>query len=466
MNILTDVLRPISNGYKLSRMRGTIRRKMCNTVSTITNNPRCDQLPDYIEKKKIENILTLKPMQTGMSYRYFFDPISKINAEMLVYRIEGRVNIKRLEAACALSVCNNAMKSVFTWKNTDQPLQIILADNPLILKQQHIDTISKEISKIWNMHVDISVSPYNIFYLYNADIQYLVVRTHHILLDGWSQTIWLNDVVNLYNQIGKKETPQLVKSSYADYVKDFWIAAKNSKAYWIRRLSGYINLQEKAERSQEQKVKVCATNRLKDLLNQISVSYAVSPAQCFYAIWILYLATRHHTDDVMFNLVAAGRSNTRDLNMVGMLMNTVPARFQISLEWTTAQFLDFVRYQTVEMLSHQQVDTIDLFSTLENGHKIYIDTCVDIQNYPISSIKNNSTEDFSLTLSEHKFLSDIPLVLAVRMEKSAVEIEFCYDSGIYSDHSIEKIMQLIIQIANQLHDSKKIKNILEKFMEI
>jgi len=418
-------------------------------------------------KMQIENILPLKPMQTSMMYQYFTNVESKLNSEILVYKIHGCPNVEQLGEACTLSTIHNAIKSVFVWKKTDFPLQIILSAKPLALKVVNTDTVEKLIDEIWDLSLDITKNPYQIYYLKNPDSQYFVIRTHHILLDGWSQAIWLRDVILLYDKIKRAESLCIHRRDYADYVKDFWLQASKNKNYWINHLDGFKGVSKTKNRSNKQRVKLYRSavlnNRIYLTQNQRKMTFS----QCFYAIWVIYLIMANQTNDVAFNIVASGRGIGRDyeLDLVGMLINTVPARFKVDLSWTVEQYLAFIKCSVLEILIHQEVNTIDLLETMNNNGLINIETCLDIQNYPISSIENITAADFSLSLTEHKFCSNAPFILAVRTDQSTmeVELEFCYDSGLYNNDAICKIIDLIEKIARWLSDGQK-KNI-KKIME-
>ena len=400
---------------------------------------------------QIENILPLKPLQTSMIYQYFSNTESKMNSEMLVYKIHGYLNVELLEKACALSTFHNAIKSVFIWKNTDFPLQIILSDKSLSLEVIHTDAMENQIDKIWDMSPDITKNPYRIFYLQNTDSQYFVIRTHHILLDGWSQAIWLRDVAALYDKIRRAECPRFNKKDYADYVKGFWIQANKNKNFWIKHLDGFKGIPKTRKRSNKQCIKLYGSANLANNIFLIQNQHSVTLSQCFYAIWAMYLITENQTNDVAFNIVTSGRGIGRDyeLDLVGMLINTVPARFKVNLDWKVQQYLEFIKCNVIEIINHQEVNTIDLFATMQNNCLTNIDTCLDIQNYPISSIETIAAMDFSLSLTDHKFISNNPFILAVRTNQSTteIELEFCYDSGLYNDDTICKIIDSIEQIA-------------------
>ena len=410
---------------------------------------------------QIENILPLKPLQTSMAYNYFLNPESRINAEMLVYKIDGKPDVKRMAESCALTTYNKVMKSIFYWKNTNQPLQIIVANQTLYLEKVYAQCVSEELAKIWNMKIDITQKPYRVFLIENNANLYLVIRTNHILLDGWSQTIWVKKFMELYDHLEQPEPQCIKRIDYVSYIKMYWNRAIENREYWLNAFHGYADSQRVKSRkscTKSQKVFVYQSRHLKKNLNSIARTNELTVSQCIYAITANNLIKTKNSTDITFNIVSSGRDNYAidAPNIVGMLMNVIPARLKINLSWSIRQHLMYIRQKSIEMIEHQEIDTIDLFGTLENGYKINIDTCIDIQNHPISSLKTVANHQFSLSLAEHRFHTNIPLTLAVRFDDPTVEIEFSYDDGLFHTRGIQRMIESIESIAECLYDSEKI----------
>jgi len=83
-------------------------------------------------------------------------------------------------------------------------------------------------------------------YVVNDDTQYLLILMHHIAFDGWSNDIFMQELLFAYQALCQGESVHLpaLDISYADYAvwqRAFLQGAELEKqlGYWQRQLSGY-----------------------------------------------------------------------------------------------------------------------------------------------------------------------------------------------------------------------------------
>ena len=80
-----------------------------------------------MEKKDIQNILALTPLQEGMLFHYLQDPDSPQYFEQLRLEVTGPLDLSLLEKAWGrVTEANQALRTVFRWRNVKNPTQVVL----------------------------------------------------------------------------------------------------------------------------------------------------------------------------------------------------------------------------------------------------------------------------------------------------------------------------------------------------
>ncbi|EUA33535.1 condensation domain protein [Mycobacterium xenopi 4042] len=220
-----------------------------------------------------------------------------------------------------------------------------------------------------------------------ADQHRLVLTNHHIVLDGWSLPILLGEIFASYQG---QRLP--AAGSYRRFVA--WLAERDleaARAAWRQVLAGF-----------DTPTLVAPPNRLGQ--GSRGVRSARLPAQTTRAV--SELARSHHTtvntvlqgafaqllmwltgqQDVAFGIAVSGRP--ADVvgaeSMVGLLINTVPARARLAATTTTAELLDQLQTAHNQTLEHQHLGLPEIHRL--TGHDQLFDTLFAYENYPVDAV--------------------------------------------------------------------------------
>ena len=171
----------------------------------------------------------------------------------------------------------------------------------------------------------------------------MIISSHHILYDGWSNGIILIELFNAYNALWWGDEPlQLpAKTKFKEYVQ--WISEQDTgrqKKYWTVYLKGIergtqfpikknkkkqeqLGSQQKAETYQ-----VILPTKVNKRLDLFTRKYKVTTASVLYSAWGVLLQKYTNNDDVLFGTTVSGRSaNIKDIEtIVGLFINTLPLR--------------------------------------------------------------------------------------------------------------------------------------------
>lgn len=166
---------------------------------------------------------------------------------------------------------------------------------------------------------------------------------HHILTDGWSQTIMLEDLFQLYNRA--LATPGPVSDADLDPPADYnayldWVSAQDHEtgvAVWRRELDGLVGPTVIDPRSLGSTPVLSDSARhlidagLTSTLTGLARDASVTLSTVLSYAWALVLRQLTGQHDIVFGTTVSGRPAEVDGvdRMVGLLMNTVPVRVRI-----------------------------------------------------------------------------------------------------------------------------------------
>ena len=197
----------------------------------------------------------------------------------------------------------------------------------------------------------------------------LLIVFHHAITDGWSEEIFFGDLGRCYDaEVTGSATGPAPAGRYADHAawQREWLGGplcEQQLAYWERRLGGapaVLDLPMASRRparpsmdGAELRFTVPAelTERLAELGRERQVSTFVLVMTAFTVL--LYRYTRQH--DVVVGVPMANRNRQEWENVVGLFVNTVALRTDLSGRPSFAEVLDRVRTAAWEAYAHQDV---------------------------------------------------------------------------------------------------------------
>ncbi|MDA3660137.1 non-ribosomal peptide synthase/polyketide synthase, partial [Mycobacterium xenopi] len=274
-----------------------------------------------------------------------------------------------------------------------------------------------------------------------ADQHRLVLTNHHIVLDGWSLPILLGEIFASYQG---QRLP--AAGSYRRFVA--WLAERDleaARAAWRQVLAGF-----------DTPTLVAPPNRLGQ--GSRGVRSARLPAQTTRAV--SELARSHHTtvntvlqgafaqllmwltgqQDVAFGIAVSGRP--ADVvgaeSMVGLLINTVPARARLAATTTTAELLDQLQTAHNQTLEHQHLGLPEIHRL--TGHDQLFDTLFAYENYPVDAVALGGDHQPVVTGLSIEESTHYPLtVVALPGAQLGLRIE--YDADVFGADHIETLLE-------------------------
>jgi amino acid adenylation domain-containing protein len=260
------------------------------------------------------------------------------------------------------------------------------------------------------------------------DKHLLLFTVHHIIADGWSIMVFINEITTLYNVLraGKPNPLQSLKIQYKDYASwqsEFLTGNKQQvlKDYWSDKLSGDISLVEfPADFPRLEDTTLNGNTEYFDVdakttreINDLNLKYGTTNFIAFLAYINVLLYKYTGKSDLIVGTPLAGRDHVDLEDQIGIYVNVLPIRTFVEANDTFLTLLDKVRKTVFETYEHQlypfdlitgqleqkgrkkNLPIIDILVQSQNMVPVYQNTVSEIyvKQYPL----NNKTSKVDLT---------------------------------------------------------------------
>lgn len=194
----------------------------------------------------------------------------------------------------------------------------------------------------------------------------VLVKTHHIISDGWSQVQLCNRIGQTYlDLLGGQEVALPPSPSYEGHV-DEETAYLTSKAYGRDKSYWQTVLETAGEPSAIKHLKSAAVSpvgrrksfELPQVLNHaiytFCMEHRVAPFAVFYMALAIYLKRIGGSDRFTIGVPIFNRTNFTFKQTTGMFVSTLPFFNQVCDEWNLLEFNDALANAWFDLLRHQR----------------------------------------------------------------------------------------------------------------
>ncbi|WP_068618108.1 hybrid non-ribosomal peptide synthetase/type I polyketide synthase [Paenibacillus tuaregi] len=431
-----------------------------------------------IDKSDIQDIWPLRPVQEGMLFHYLKGSEEGKYVESLMLGIEGAVVEEWFTQAWEhVFQANEVLRSVFRWEKLRNPIQLILknkrplleihdcSEETLTSKREQAIRDQERSTKFNLAEETIKVS----LYKFNNECR-LFLTYHHILLDGWSLGVIMEEWLSTYRALSENKTP--VKR-HKPSMKSILLAIQKNQdrqaeaQFWADHLAEYEIKQPvqpfyKPNRHEFKKISHCLLPETLSVLQGFCKDSGMSLATFLYGAWAMLMGRFTYTDDVVFGTTVSGRGmNVPGVDMAcGMLINTVPLRIRSLGEESVEDYFTRVHRMLALRRPHEWagLSAIRQAAGLQGPDELF-DTLVVIENYPLDKKLIQQPDGAPFPEKELHFSSyhmdehtHYPLTLLVRTD-TGLTLDFIYDDTKYEYFVVmqmaECLVKLLLDLASQ-----------------
>ena len=447
-----------------------------------------------IKKNKKEIISFLKsnyyPLSFAQERLWFMDQYDH-NASYNMpgaIRLFGGLNIEVLEKTLLSIVSRHeVLRTNFVTIN-DDPKQLVHENSICNLEIVNLSHLSKEEAdkQISVVIQEESQKPFDlvneslirfILYTIKEEESVLFLNHHHIISDGWSSSILINEMTLLYDAFNNNKPSPLkeLPIQYADYAiwqKEYLEGELLQKQadYWKGKLEGVAILELPVDktRPKEQtfngnRLPIHLNKDITDKLNQLSRENDATLFMTLLSVFKILLQKYTGQADVCVGSPISNRTREEVEGLIGFFVNTLTLRSDVDPELSFNDFLGTVKVTTLEAYENQDMPfekVVDIVAPERNlSYSPLFQVMMVLQNNPVGDLKfsglNIETLEFESAIS--KF--DITLDFTETVNGLYGNIE--YNTDLFEPDTIERMAKHFVVLVEQIIENshKQIKDV-------
>ncbi|MDQ8732839.1 non-ribosomal peptide synthetase, partial [Bradyrhizobium sp. LHD-71] len=325
--------------------------------------------------------------QARLWFLWRMDPSSAAYNMPVTVRIRGRLDLEAMQRAFdTLVVRHESLRTVFRQEGGEAE-QIVLEPEPVQLRratvtghdlEQHVLRLAR---KEAGTPFDLESGPLlriALFALSDED-HVLVLTLHHIVADGWSMGVLIDEFWHLYaasSRGGASGLPEL-DIQYADYAawQRLWIGAVDGERqvdYWTLRLKDPAVLQLPLDRPRPASpdhagaaARITLDPGLADALRALARQRQTTLFVVLLASLKLLLYRYSGQSDISVGVPVANRHRDETRRMIGLFVNTQVFRTRLDGRQTIVDFIASVHAATIEAQENQDLPFERLLEILQ-----------------------------------------------------------------------------------------------------
>ena len=401
-----------------------------------------------MKMKNVQDLYPLSPMQQGMLFHCLLQEKAPVYFEQSCLNLQGSLDKEALKRAWdKVFVRHSILRTAFLWEGLEKPLQIVRAKVSLPwseLDWRHMDADQQErqlkafLVKDREQGFQLGQAPLLRLNLIRVGEQsYHFIRSyHHLLLDGWSVSLLLGEVMTYYEAFRLGRDLDLGRPRpYRDYIN--WLEKQGltqAEDYWRKLLRGFrettplpfVSSAAKKDKEGFEEVKAQISEEIADELRAFARRHELTISKLFQAAWGLLLSHYLQVPDVVFGATVSGRRI--DLSgiesMIGLFINTLPVRIRGHHNGTVLQWLKQVMAEDSGNYEYSPLAQVQSWSDAPRGNALF-ESILVFENFPGTTAaadgeKEKEEQGPSLRIGNARIFenTNYPLNLAVRPAES------------------------------------------------
>jgi amino acid adenylation domain-containing protein/non-ribosomal peptide synthase protein (TIGR01720 family) len=390
----------------------------------------------------------------------------------LVHHISGQVDPARMRAAGQALLDRYAnLRTAFVHNMAGDWLQIVLDGielpwQEINLRDLHDDDERTELFERFleedqATHFDPATPPLLrlSLVLMGPERSELVLTAHHVLFDGWSIPLLVQDLLRLYGSGGDVSVLPRV-SGYRDFL--VWLSTRDGEEAaqaWTNELDGIDEptlispgaLSAKDQGSAGTLEVPLPVDVAGDLSRRV-VELGITLNTLVQGAWAILLASLTGRQDVLFGTTVSGRPPAIPGvdSIVGIFINTLPVRVRLCPRATLRQVLTGLQDRQAALLDYHHHGLAEIHRA--TGLTVLFDTVVVFESYPIDGVdicEANTTAGITITGISSTNGSHYPLGVAATAHPR-LQVALQYQRHLFDRSTIEGIATRFARILRQV----------------
>ncbi|WP_413980754.1 condensation domain-containing protein [Maribacter sp. 2307UL18-2] len=287
----------------------------------------------------------------------------------------------------------------------------------------------------------------------------LMVDIHHIVADGVSQSILINDFMALY-QDKKLSDLRINYRDYSEWQQSMGYQSKmaNQKAFWLKEYSEELAVLDLPMDFDRPKIKSFKGETLFFELNKEDSKYlsVIAEAQgatvymILFSIFNILIAKLSNQNDIVILSAIANRQHADLDSMIGMFVNSLAIRNYLDNNISFRNFLEKVKLKTLSCFDNQAYQFEDLVDSLELERTANRNPLTEI----VFTFQNFNEDELNIpglnlrSYTRERSTTKFDLTLFGSESNGQIFLNFEYASDLFKKSTIERFAKYFKQIVN------------------
>ncbi|MGF1488147.1 MAG: amino acid adenylation domain-containing protein [Prochloraceae cyanobacterium] len=454
--------------------------------------------PRLIELSRKETGLSLPPIkprtkreQSPLSWAqerlWFLNQLVGASATYnmpMAISINGNLNINALQQALSEIVHRHEILRTSFQTLKGKPIQVI--DPKTTIKVNMVDLQQLEETERDNILQQLAqteaITPFNLevsplirFSLLHLDArEYVLLLTmHHIVSDGWSLGIFIEELSSLYRAFNAGERSPLAELpiQYADFAlwQRKWLKGKiieRQLNYWKQQLEGIPELlqlptdrprplvQTYRGATQSFSINTNLTKKLQNLSRKFGTTLFMTLKAAFTTLLYRYSSR----SDILIGTAIANRNRTEIESLIGFFVNTLVLRTSFEENPSFEKLLAQVRQTTLKAYENQDVPFEQVVEALQPerslSHAPLFQVMFVFQNAPMGEMELAGVNLKELKLE--RTIAKFDLTLSIRKTEEGLVGSWEYNTDLFDRATIERMVAHFENLLNAIVENPQL----------
>jgi amino acid adenylation domain-containing protein/non-ribosomal peptide synthase protein (TIGR01720 family) len=407
----------------------------------------------------------LAPPQRGVLFHALSTPGSTRYVEQRRYRLEGDLDPAAFRAAWEVACERHpVLRTGFDWQAGSPEQEVVAAvELPLAVTDwrdlpppEQGERARQLAADEWEQGFDLARPPlFRLHLVRLADRAWRLLWTyHHLILDRDSAGLVLREVATTYNADRRGQRPDLPPApAYRDFVA--WAGEQDVTAaeeHWTAALAGVteptplgitLPAGSGAATAPHQRVDHPVPPELATRLDRFACDHQLTLDTLLLGAWAVVLGRYCGLDDVMFGVTSARSGTLPGLDrMVGLMINTLPARVRLDWDRPVVEWLVRVQMERARAgeFALTPLDRVRGWSQVPAGRRLF-DSVLVTTDPPVTGRHGTwRLGDARLVAESAVQQTEDPLTLTARAGDGLV-LEATFDAGALDARLVEPLLR-------------------------
>ncbi len=298
-----------------------------------------------------------------------------------------------------------------------------------------------------------------------------VVVMHHIVSDGWSLLLFFKELTELYERFasdGHAELPDLPiqYADYADWHRN-WLQdelIEQQLGYWKKQLAGELPVLDLPTDHARPAMQTYAGAREVSTLSaevtqslvSLSQHEGATPFMTVLAAFNLLLQRLSGQEDIIVGSPIANRPRTETENLIGLFLNNLALRTDLSGNPTFLELLSRARQTALDAYANQDVPFEKLLEELKPERDLSRTSIFQVYFNLFSFAERvqlpggETVNFFDAWLRSEETLSKFDLTLYAGIDNDQLRLAFVYNTDLFSSARVAEMMRQLTHLLTQI----------------